>query len=79
MSSQGLLSKYLENKTFTALGGEKGIKRKNYYKEIILNLQFQSLIEDFEQIFYSLTPKILNQSLFQVLDLEKEKQQLSLI
>ena len=28
MSSQGLLSKYLESKTFTALGGEKGIKRK---------------------------------------------------
>ena len=28
MSSQSLLNKYLENKTFTALGGEKGIKRK---------------------------------------------------
>ena len=28
VSSQGLLNKYLENKTFTALGGEKGIKRK---------------------------------------------------
>ena len=28
MKSQGFLSRYLENKTFTALGGEKGIKRK---------------------------------------------------
>ena len=28
MSSQGLLNRYLDNKTFTALGGEKGIKRK---------------------------------------------------
>ena len=28
MSSQGLINKYLDNKTFTALGGEKGIKRK---------------------------------------------------
>ena len=28
MNSQGLLNKYFENKTFTALGGEKGIKRK---------------------------------------------------
>lgn len=28
MSSQSLLNRYLENKTFTALGGEKGIKRK---------------------------------------------------
>mgnify|MGYP001253282504 FL=1 len=28
ISSQGFLNRYLENKTFTALGGEKGIKRK---------------------------------------------------
>ena len=28
MSSQGLINRYLDNKTFTALGGEKGIKRK---------------------------------------------------
>ena len=28
ISSQGIISKYLETKTFTALGGEKGIKRK---------------------------------------------------
>ena len=28
ISSQGIISRYLENKTFTALGGEKGIKRK---------------------------------------------------
>ena len=28
ISSQGIISRYLETKTFTALGGEKGIKRK---------------------------------------------------
>ena len=28
MSSQGIINRYLESKSFTALGGEKGIKRK---------------------------------------------------
>ena len=71
MNSQGLLNRYLDNKTFTALGGEKGIKRK-LLLEIILNPQFQSLIEDFEQIYYFQIPKILNQFLFQVLDLGRK-------
>ena len=32
ISSQGLLSKYLENKTFTALGGEKRNQKKDHYE-----------------------------------------------
>ena len=78
ISSQGIISRYLETKTFTALGGEKGIKRK-LLQEIILNLPSLSLTEVYELIYYFQTQKKLNQFLSQAQDPVKVKLPQSLI